>query len=172
LAAQRIEPEQRDRLDSAISRMRACLPSDVSPGDVLGYREAAHQFGAVLAEASCNEVARCVVETIDVPAPDAALEDDLAAMAKTQEFAERLYARIVRGTEAGRGIESPAVQHSAPTADDVTRRGTAADPSAAAASGVSLPNQSPVRPQPLRRRPGAELRPTMVGAGSGARSLL
>jgi hypothetical protein len=35
-----------------------------------------------------------------------------------------------------------------------------------------VPNQSPLRTQPLRRRPGAELRPTMVGAGSGGRSLL
>ncbi|HEU5354169.1 MAG TPA: GntR family transcriptional regulator [Actinocrinis sp.] len=173
LAAQRIEPEQRDALDLAISRMRACLPNDVSPGDVLGYREAAHQFGKVLAEASCNEVARCVVETIDVPAPDAALEDELAAMAKTQEFAERLYARIVRGTEAGRGIESPAVQHSAPVVDDPARREVAAaESNGSAAAGLPVPNQSPLRTQPVRRRPGVELRPTMVGAGSGGRSLL
>ncbi|HZU55236.1 MAG TPA: GntR family transcriptional regulator [Actinocrinis sp.] len=173
LAAQRIEPEQRDALDLAIGRMRACLPSDVSPGDVLSYREAAHQFGKILAEASCNEVARCVVETIDVPAPEAALEDELAAMAKTQEFAERLYARIVRGTDAARGIESPAVQYSAPVAEDLTRREmAAAEPNASNASGLPLPNQSPLRTQQLRRRPGVELRPTMVGAGSGTRSLL
>ncbi|HXR69932.1 FadR/GntR family transcriptional regulator [Actinocrinis sp.] len=173
LAAKRIEAEQRDALDLAISRMRACLPSDVSPGDVLGYREAAHQFGKILAEASCNEVARCVVETIDVPASDAALEDELAAMVKTQEFAERLYARIVRGTEAGRGIESPAVQNSAPVVDDLTRREMAgAEPNASATTGLPVPNQSPLRTQPVRRRPGVELRPTMVGAGSSGRSLL
>jgi len=173
LAAKRIEPEQRDSLDLAISRMRACLPSDVSPGDILGYREAAHQFGKVLAEASCNEVARCVVETIDVPASDAALEEELAAMVKTQEFAERLYARIVRGTDAGRGIESPAVQSSAPVVDDLTRREmAAAEPNASTTTGLPAPNQSPLRTQPVRRRTGVELRPTMVGAGSGGRSLL
>ncbi len=171
LAAQRIQPEQRDQLDLAIGRMRACLANDVSPGDVLGYREAAHLFGKILAEASCNEVARCVVETIDVPAPDAALEEELAAMAKTQEFAERLYARIVRGTDPERGIESPAVQHSTPMVDGLARQDSAGEGNPSAASGVSVPNQSALRP-PLRRRTGVELRPTMVGAGSGARSLL
>src|SRR5258708_28052897 len=101
LAAQRITAEQRDRLDVAIGRMRAALPSDTSVGDLHGYRDAAHQFGKVLAEASSNEVARCVVETIDVPAPEEEPEVQQATMAKTQDFAERLYARVVRGTESG-----------------------------------------------------------------------
>jgi DNA-binding FadR family transcriptional regulator len=154
LAGQRIGAEQRDRLDTAIGRMRAALPSDTAPGDPQAYREAAHQFGRILAEASGNEVARCVVETIDVPAHDDTAEAQLAAILKTQEFAERLYARVLRGTEPGRGIESPSAQ------------GTGTVP------GLAMQNQPSVRTTPLRRRPGAELRPTMVGAGSGARSLL
>ena len=99
----------------------------------------------------------------DLP-PEAAL---------AQEFAERLYARIVRGTEAGRGIESPAVQNSAPVVDELTRREMAgAEPNSSATTGLPVPNQSPLRTQPVRRRPGVELRPTMVGAGSSGRSLL
>lgn len=171
LAARRIEPAQRDRLDVAIGRMRACLPSDVFAGDLAGYREAAHQFGKVLAEASRNEVARCVVETIDIPAPDAVLENECFAMAKTQEFAEQLYARIVRGTEPEGGIESPAVQHSAQTTES-QKQHDAVEPSVSGASVLPLPNQSPLRTQPLRRRASTETRPTMVGAGSGTRSLL
>jgi DNA-binding FadR family transcriptional regulator len=156
LAAHRITAEQRDRLDIAIGRMRAALPSDTSAGDLHGYREAAHQFGRILADASGNEVARCVVETIDVPAPEDDVDAHLAAVAKTQDFAERLYARVMRGTESGRGIESPAAQGA----------------SVVPVSGMSLPSQPPVRTTPLRRRPSTEVRPTMVGAGSGARSLL
>jgi DNA-binding FadR family transcriptional regulator len=154
LAAQRITAEQRDRLDAAVTRMRAALPNDTAAGDVHAYREAAHQFGRILADASDNEVARCVVETIDVPAAEEEFEAQIAAMAKTQDLAERLYARVMRGTESGHGIESPAAQ------------GTGTVP------GMALPSQPPVRTTPLRRRPGAELRPTMVGAGSGGRSLL
>jgi len=166
LAALRINAEQRDRLDAAIVGMRSALPSDVSVGDAHLYRDAAHLFGKVLAEASGNEVARCVVETIDVPAAEDDMDDQLAAMAKTQEFAERLYARVMRGTEPERGIESPAAQG----VDGVTVPPAATAPGMA--SGMALPNQPPVRTTPLRRRPGAELRPTMVGAGSGTRSLL
>jgi len=169
LAAQRIEPEQRDRLDVAMGRMRAALPSDTSPGDLAGYRDAAHQFGKILAEASGNEVARCVVETIDVPAPEGAVDEELAAMLKTQEFAERLYARIVRGGEAGIGIESAesaSVQQ--PMVHSVGGDVDAEDNVPA----VSLPSQPPLRPTALRRRPGVDARPPMVGVGSGTRSLL
>jgi hypothetical protein len=164
LAAQRIEPEQRDRLDVAMGRMRASLPSDMSPGDLVGYRDAAHQFGKILSEASGNEVARCVVETIDVPAPEGQLDEELAAMAKTQEFAERLYARIVRGTESGNGIESVGAASEEQSAD--------ADVDVDVAPTVSLPSQPPLRTTPLRRRPGVDARPPMVGVGSGTRSLL
>lgn len=158
LAAQRIEAEQRDRLDVAMGRMRAALPSDTSPGDLVAYREAAHQFGKILAEASGNEVARCVVETIDVPGPEGPVDEELAAMAKTQEFAERLYARIVRGGEAGIGIESAESASTQQSPDT--------------APTVSLPSQPPLRTTPLLRRPGVEPRPTMVGVGGGTRSLL
>jgi len=168
LAAQRIESEQRDRLDVAMGRMRASLPSDTSPGDLVGYRDAAHQFGKILSEASGNEVARCVVETIDVPAPEGQLDEELAAMAKTQEFAERLYARIVRGTESGSGIESvdsASTQQGPDQSADV-------DVDMDSAPTVSLPSQPPLRTTPLRRRPGVDARPPMVGVGSGTRSLL
>jgi hypothetical protein len=121
------------------------------------------------------------VETIDVPAPDAALEDELVAMVKTQEFAERLYARVVRGTESGNGIESPAARGAAlatqnasgvtPAREDAAEEAT--QPSSSA--GVALPsqaNQSPVPGQLPRRWSGSDGRPTMVGAGSSKRSLL
>ncbi len=161
LAAQRIEPEQRDRLDIAMSRMRAALPSDTAAGDASAYREAAHQFGRILAESSGNEVARCVVETIDVPTPEALAQADeeLAAMTKTQEFAERLYARIVRGNESGGGIESLSAQQSA------TSAGTTAPPPV-------LPSQPSLRTPALMRRTGVDVRPPMAGVGSGTRSLL
>ena len=179
LAAQRIEPEQRDRLDVAMSRMRAALPSDTAAGDVTAYRDAAHQFGKILAEASGNEVARCVVETIDVPAPEAPADEELAAMAKTQELAERLYARIVRGTDSGDGIESPSAQQSAGTvpagslsAGSAPTDAVPADAVLADAAPAVFPSQSSLRTTALRRRPGVDARPPMAGVGGGTRSLL
>jgi DNA-binding FadR family transcriptional regulator len=157
LAAQRIGAEQRDRLDVAMGRMRAALPTETTTGDLVGYREAAHQFGKIMAEASGNEVARCVVETIDVPAPEGPVDEEFAAMAKTQEFAERLYARIVRGTEAGGVAENAA----------------AAQQSADTVPNVPLPSQqTALRTTPLLRRPGVDTRPPMAGVGAGNRSLL
>jgi DNA-binding FadR family transcriptional regulator len=156
LASQRITPEQRDRLDSALGRMRANLPDALNPGDPQAYREAVHQFARVLSDASGNEVARCVVETIDVPG----IEDDgdaLTEITKTHEFAERLYARVVHGPDGVRHIEGAS--------------GTTPQP-LAAVNGIALPSQPPLRPAtPLRRRPG-DLRSTMVGAGTGARPTL
>lgn len=174
LAAQRIEPEQRDRLDVAMGRMRAALPSDTTACDASAYREAAHQFGKILAEASSNEVARCVVETIDVPAPDALADEELAAMTKTQEFAERLYARIVRGNESGNGIESPSAQQStdAVPADSGSADSAAIDPLPGDPVPTVLPSQASLRTTALRRHPGVEARPPMVGVGNGTRSLL
>jgi DNA-binding FadR family transcriptional regulator len=157
LAAQRIGAEQRDRLDVAMGRMRAALPTETTTGDLVGYREAAHQFGKIMAEASGNEVARCVVETIDVPAPEGPVDEEFAAMAKTQEFAERLYARIVRSTEAGGVAENAA----------------AAQQSADTVPNVPLPSQqTALRTTPLLRRPGVDTRPPMAGVGAGNRSLL
>jgi DNA-binding FadR family transcriptional regulator len=157
LAAQRIGAEQRDRLDVAMARMRAALPTETTIGDLVSYRDAAHQFGKIMAEASGNEVARCVVETIDVPTPEGPVDEELAAMAKTQEFAERLYARIVRGTESGGVAENTAV----------------AQQSADTVPTVPLPSQQPpLRTTPLMRRPGVDVRPPMAGVGAGNRSLL
>lgn len=174
LAAQRIAPEQHDRLDVAMGRMRAALPSDTAAGDLSAYREAAHQFGKILAEASGNEVARCVVETIDVPAPEALVDEEFAAMAKTQEFAERLYARIVRGTESGSGIESPSAQQDTDGVppETVSTDTALTDPVSADTVPPVLPSQSSLRTTALRRRPGVDVRPPMVGVGSGTRSLL
>jgi DNA-binding FadR family transcriptional regulator len=151
LAAQRISAEQRDRLDTAIGAMRTALPGDSSEGDVHAYRESAHQFGRILAEASGNEVARCVVETIDVPAAVDEPDLQIAAAANTQELAERLYDRVMRGADAVREIESPPPS------------------SVGTAPTVSLPNQPP---RTLRRLPTSELQTTMAGVGGGARSLL
>jgi len=39
----------------------------------------------------------------------------------------------------------------------------------ASASGIALPTQPPLRSAPLRRRPGGDMRSTMVGAGTGGR---
>lgn len=165
LAAQRIGSEQRDRLDVAMGRMRAALPTESTTGDLLGYRDAAHQFGKVLAEASGNEVARCVVETIDVPVPEGPVDEEFAAMVKTQEFAERLYARIVRSNESGNGENALLPQQGTAQSMDV-------DVDTGNVATVSLPSQPPLRTTPLRRRPGVDVRPPMVGVGGGTRSLL
>jgi hypothetical protein len=152
LAGERITAEQSARLDSSIEQMRRSAPGATHPADVHAYREAAHQFASTLAEAAGNEVARCVVETIDVPIADDDIEHLVGVIAKTQEFAERLYLRVTahstRTQEAG-----PAV---------LPNPGTVTVASA-------LPSQPPVRSGSLRRRPG-ELRPSMVGAGNAGRS--
>ncbi|HEY3872344.1 MAG TPA: GntR family transcriptional regulator [Actinocrinis sp.] len=152
LAARRITPEQRERLDAALLRMRHCT----GPGqDGSGYREAAHSFAAVLAEASGNEVARCVVETIEMPgsfdavlggAPSASDEssDLLATAVRTQEFAEMLYARVLRG--------GPAARHSAEAAAE------------AGAGPVGLAGQPSARPAQLRRPGAGDMRSAMAGA--------
>jgi DNA-binding FadR family transcriptional regulator len=154
LAGERINAEQRDRLDSAIEQMRGAAPAATRPADVHAYREAAHHFASTLAQAAGNEVARCVVETIDVPIAEDDDEQVAGAIAKTQEFAERLYARVV--------ARNTRTQESSPTAIPNPGPGTAPVASA-------LPSQPPVRSGSLRRRPG-ELRPSMVGAGNAGRS--
>ncbi|MBR7834972.1 FadR family transcriptional regulator [Actinospica durhamensis] len=136
LAAQRITPEQRRDLDLCLNRMRAALPVEPGIGDPLAYREAAHLFARVLSEAAGNEVARCVVETIDVPLRDEDPEHLQGVIPRTQEFAERLYARVV-------GLPAPDEQMV-----------DLAEPSSGAGSApVSLPSQPPVLTTPLRRRP-------------------
>jgi DNA-binding FadR family transcriptional regulator len=151
LAARRITVEQRERLDAALLRMRHCAGAGQ---DGPGYREAAHSFVAVLSEASGNEVARCVVETIDLPGSfDGALggavgssdepSDVSAAAARTQEFAELLYARVLRGNPAAR---------------------QAAEAAEAASGPIGLPGQPPTRPVPLRRPGTGDMRSAMAGA--------
>jgi DNA-binding FadR family transcriptional regulator len=154
LASQRITAEQRDRLDAAHALMSATLPDGSNAGDLGAYREAVHQFARVLADASGNEVARCVVETIDVPGVEG--NDTLAAVGQTHEFAERLYTRVVHGHEAVRHVEGAS-------------GAAAAQPLAAA--GIALPSQPPALGAPLRRRPG-DSRTTMVGAGTSGRPAL
>lgn len=148
LAARRITAEQRERLDAALLRMRHCAGAGQ---DGHGYREAAHSFTAVLAEASGNEVARCVVETIDLPASfDGALggapgssdeASDAVAAARMQEFAELLYARVLRG--------GPAVRQAAEAAES-------------GPGALGVPGQPAGRP-PQLRRPG-DMRSAMAGA--------
>lgn len=144
LASRRITPEQREHLEAALTRMRATVPADGSSGDPRSYREAARTFARILADASGNEVARCVAETIEVPFADDDPES-LSAIAGTQDFAERLYARVI-------GSAGPPAQAGS-----------------AGAAGGALPSQSALRSAALRRRPADE-RPTMVGAGSAGRS--
>jgi DNA-binding FadR family transcriptional regulator len=146
LAGERITPEQRERLDTAIEQMRRTAPSAAHQVDVHAYREAAHLFAGTLALAAGNEVARCVVETIDVPVA----EDGPAAeaIAKTQEFAERLYARVV-----GRGAR----QQEQPAAPPAAAPGQPGAPAA-------VPGQAQVRSSALRRRSG------MVAVGNGGRT--
>jgi DNA-binding FadR family transcriptional regulator len=98
LAAVRATPDQRADLEAALLRMRA------SRDDLASHREAAAQFTSALAAAAGNAVARCVVETIDVPHP-AGTEgpEELADAARAHDSAEALYARATAtaGSVAG-----------------------------------------------------------------------
>jgi DNA-binding FadR family transcriptional regulator len=143
LAAQRITPEQRRDLDLCLSRMRAALPVEPGIGDPLAYREAAHLFARVLSEAAGNEVARCVVETIDVPLHDDDPDHLQGSIPRTQEFAERLYARVM-------GLPAP-IGSAEDQLVDLT------EPGHGAGAPVSLPSQPPVLTTPLRRRPMASV---------------
>jgi DNA-binding FadR family transcriptional regulator len=142
LAASRITPEQRRDLDVCLGRMRAALPAEPGLGDPVAYREAAHLFARVLSEAAGNEVARCVVETIDVPLPEDDPEHARVSFPRAQEFAERLYARIT-------GLPIPA--QTIPADESLV---DLAEPQPGPnGAPVSLPSQPPVLTTPLRRRP-------------------
>jgi DNA-binding FadR family transcriptional regulator len=92
LAASRATPEQRLELDAALRLMRAKLD------DPVAHREALARFTATLAAAAGNQVARCVVETLDVPAGRAATEDDLREeIRRAQDIAESVYSRVMAG---------------------------------------------------------------------------
>jgi FCD domain len=141
LAAQRITPEQRRDLDVCLSRMRAALPAEPGLGDPIAYREAAHLFARVLSEAAGNEVARCVVETIDVPIPEDDPDHAQGTIGRTQEFAERLYARVT-------GLPIPVTPGSEEAMLDLAEPQPGPN-----GAPVSLPSQPPVLTTPLRRRP-------------------
>ena len=95
----------------------------------------------MLSEAAGNEVARCVVETIDVPLPEDDQDQAQGTIGRTQEFAERLYARVT-------GLPIPAQLGAEDAVVDL------AEPqSGPGGAPVSLPSQPPVLTTPLRRRP-------------------
>ena len=173
LAAARSTAEQRERMGSALMAMRAAAPtghsagdhsSEIhsaethSAGDPAAYREAAHHFASALAAAAGNEVARCVVETIDVPCIADDPERQLQTVAKAQDLAEQLYARVA-------GEAGAALMAAEPTTAGVP--GPAAAPEGEPLGPIPhppVPAQSSVLAGSLRRRT-ADLRGTMVGTG-------
>jgi DNA-binding FadR family transcriptional regulator len=164
LAAVRGTAEQRERMGSALTVMRGVLPNGQPGGDPQAYREAAHHFASALAAAAGNEVARCVVETIDVPCAADDAERQLQALNKAQELAERLYLRVVG--ESGALLREPSRPEAAaqdPLAADPAA--PAEDDSPGLITHTGVPAQSSVMSGALRRRAG-DLRGTMVGTGS------
>jgi DNA-binding FadR family transcriptional regulator len=153
LAAARSSAEQRERMGGALAAMRAALPSAQSPGDPAAYREAAHHFAAALAAAAGNEVARCVVETIDVPCGAEDAERQQHQLTKAHELAEQLYTRVAGEGAPATVAEPAAVPAPAGEDDPLSRLGHA-----------PVPAQSGLMSGSLRRRAG-DLRGTMVGTG-------
>jgi DNA-binding FadR family transcriptional regulator len=91
LAAPRMTPEAQTELEAAIVRMRA------AQHDPLAHREAAQRFAASLAAIADNQVARCVVETINMPfgaGPSASVAE---SMRQEQELAEATFTRVMSG---------------------------------------------------------------------------
>ncbi|HEV2640705.1 MAG TPA: GntR family transcriptional regulator [Actinocrinis sp.] len=154
LAATRSTAEQRERMGGTLTAMRTALPSAQSPGDPAAYREAAHHFAAALAAAAGNEVARCVVETIDVPFAAEDPERQMQLLSRTHDLAEQLYARVA-GDFAPPAAEPAAepVEAAEPGDEPVNRLGH-----------PPVPAQSPLMAGSLRRRAG-DLRGTMAGVG-------
>lgn len=111
LAARRIHPPQREQLAAALERMRAATEE---PGP---FHDAAMTFTRTLAEAAGNEVARCVIETIDVPY--GGQEDNPAKLAETMKLrlllAEAAHATVAAGPGAPAGsLPVPAPAAAAP----------------------------------------------------------
>jgi DNA-binding FadR family transcriptional regulator len=155
LAATRSTAEQRERLGGALALMRAALPTAQNPGDAAACREAAHHFAAALAAAAGNEVARCVVETIDVPFGTEDPERQLHLLTRTHELAELLYARVAGDSAPPPQAAEPAAAEPAPQAEDEPVGRIGHQPT---------PAQSPLMAGSLRRRAG-DLRGNMVGTG-------
>ena len=101
LAARRIHPGQREQLASALERMRACA-DDAGP-----FQEAALVFTRTLAESAGNEVARCVIETIDVPY--GGQDDDAGRLAELMRLRLRLAEEAFATVMAGPGAPQPAI---------------------------------------------------------------
>jgi len=89
LAARRIHPSQREQLTAALERMRAAAEEPIP------FHEAALAFTRTLSEAAGNEVARCVIETIDVPY--GGQEDNAAKLIETMKL-RLLLAEAVHAT--------------------------------------------------------------------------
>jgi len=159
LAATRSTAEQRERMGSALMVMRGAVPTAQTAGDPSAYREAAHHFAAALAAAAGNEVARCVVETIDVPSGSDDAERQLQMLTRAQDLAERLYTRVA-GESAAMPVGGPAGPGPQPagaeTPADEDPLGLITHP--------AVPSQSPMLSGSLRRRTG-DLRGSMVGTG-------
>ena len=152
LAAARSTAEQRERMGAALAAMRSALPTAQNPGDPAGYREAAHHFAGALAAAAGNEVARCVVETIDVPFGAEDPERQLHLLSRAHDLAEQLYARVAGDSAPPQAAEAPAAEP-APQGEEPVRIGH-----------PPVPAQSPLMAGPLRRRTG-DLRSAMAGTG-------
>lgn len=157
LAATRSTAEQRERLGAALAQMRAALPTAPDSGDAGAHREAAHHFAAALAAAAGNEVARCVVETIDVPFASDDPERQLYLLTRTHELAEQLYARVA-------GDSAPPPQPAEPPAPTADPAPQAEDEPIGRIGHQPGPAQSPLMAGSLRRRAG-DLRGNMVGTG-------
>ena len=155
LAATRSTAEQRERMGSALMAMRGAVPTAQSAGDPSAYREAAHHFASALAAAAGNEVARCVVETIDVPCGSDDAERQLQMLTRAQDLAERLYTRVAG--DSGAILAGPGPQQA-------ETEGPADEDPLGLITHPAVPAQSPMLSGSLRRRAG-DLRGSMVGTG-------
>ena len=118
LAARRIIPAQRDQLAAALERMRDGVDA-ADPNGIAAFQDAAQTFTRTLSEAAGNEVARCVIETIDVPHSG---QDDapgkLADVMKLRLLlAEAAHATVAAGPGSSQSALVPIVVPSNPLAE-------------------------------------------------------
>ncbi len=138
LAARRIHPPQREQLTAALERMRAAAQEPIP------FHEAALAFTRTLAEAAGNEVARCVIETIDVP--HGGQDDEQSKLAEAMKLrlllAEAVHATVAAGPGAPAGsVPAPASAASA----------AASNPAGPLAPGAQSLRQGQVSTVPLNR---------------------
>jgi DNA-binding FadR family transcriptional regulator len=136
LAARRVSPLQRDQLTAALDRMRAST-EEAGP-----FQEAATAFTRTLAEAAGNEVARCVIETIDVPY--GGQDDEAGKLAEVMKLRLLLAETAHATVAAGPGAPQPVI----PAAS-----GPSQVPAAAGAGSPAAASGAPGAPgvQPLRQ---------------------